>query len=56
MKTTLGYALVAAGLVFGWTSTAKFGNNWLPSSLEEAVCDSITFVMVFSGYYLAWRK
>tara|TARA_B110000285_G_scaffold130693_1_gene146851 strand:- start:257 stop:454 length:198 start_codon:yes stop_codon:yes gene_type:complete len=56
MKRTLGIICLIWALVFGRLETEYFGNNWLPQTKEEIMCDLTALLLCICGSILIWQK
>jgi len=56
MKRTLGIICLIWAVVFGRLQTEYFGNNWLPKTNEEIMCDLTALLLCICGSVLIWQK
>lgn len=55
MKKT-GTIIMTLAVLFGLAETIYFGNNILPNSNAEKICDILVLILLFFGLYLHKNK
>jgi hypothetical protein len=55
-KKIFGLICVVFAAVFGWQETIYFGNNLLPNSKEELMCDLASLLLAVAGHILYWSN
>jgi hypothetical protein len=56
MKNDIGCLLMTIAGVFGFAETIYFGNNLLPNTKGELICDGIALVVFLIGLLLFKSK
>jgi len=56
MKRILGVIFIVWAIIFARLETNHFGNNWLPESNEEIICDITALLLSIAGHILFWQK
>ncbi len=56
MKRAFGVIYLVWAIIFGYLETKHFGNNWLPQTNEEIICDLTSLLLCTAGIVLFWRK
>lgn len=56
MKRVFGIILIVWAVIFAQLETQYFGNNWLPQSKEELICDLTALMVMIGGSILFWYK
>ncbi len=56
MKKIFGIIVLIYAIVFARLETEYFGNNWLPQTKEEMLCDTAVLLLVICGHILFWQK
>lgn len=51
-----GNILIISGFIFGIIETIYFGMHFLPSCIEESICDLLAIVLMCIGMYLKQLK
>lgn len=52
----IGTILLITALIFGRLETKYFGNNWLPQTKEEVICDIVSLIMCITGIILMLNR
>lgn len=52
MKKLIGIICMIWGTIFCFLETEYFGNNFLPQSIAELICDVTSLLLVILGYNL----
>ena len=55
MKRILGFTCLIWAVIFGHLETKHFGNNWLPQTNEEIICDLTSLLLCIAGSVLLWQ-
>ena len=45
----IGFTMMIAGFIFAVVETVYFGNNWLPQTRDEILCDCISLSVTGAG-------
>lgn len=45
----IGIIVSLLGCIFAWSETIYFGSNWFPMTLNEAICDIISLIIMIIG-------
>jgi len=56
MKKIFGFIVMNSAIIFARLETEYFGNNWLPQTKEEVLCDVAVLLLVVCGNILFWQK
>lgn len=56
LKKDFGVILMIIGGIFGYGETIYFGNNLLPNTKGELICDGISLVVFLIGLFLYKSK
>jgi hypothetical protein len=56
MKQIFGIICLIWAIIFGLLETKYFGNNWLPQTNEEIICDLTSILLCIAGNILFWQK
>ena len=56
MKKIFGVISLIYAVIFARLETEYFGNNWLPQTKEEILCDTAVLLLAICGHILFWQK
>lgn len=56
MKRIFGFFCILLSSLFAHYETAFFGNNFLPHTKEEFLCDTVSLSLFICGTILFWLK
>lgn len=56
MRRILGIVCLICAIIFGYLETKHFGNNWLPQTNEEIICDLTSLLLFMVGSFLFLQK
>ena len=52
IKNIFGFFCIILAVIFCFLETKYFGNNWLPNTPQEFLCDLVSLILLLSGYFL----
>ena len=56
MKKIFGFIVMIYAIIFAMLETEYFGNNWLPQTKEEMLCDTALLLLFICGHILFSQK
>ena len=56
MKRIIAIICLIWALIFQRSQTEYFGNNWIPQTTEEIMCDITSLLLVICASIIIWQK